>query len=535
MKHKYDIFISYRRVGTGDKAEHLLSLLTPIYGHCISFDKENLTGIFDVELVKRIDQCRDFLLVMGKDTLHFSTRNINAKLILKCHPEWDKQKAQDYATYLKECPQEEYVEEIKRMGYEAELLNYFSESSINLYEYLGSCTQEEFERKIRELGHSVPLDFVRIEIVRALHRKKLNIIPIVPQSTQEFDFNALNLPPDIAGIQKYEAIFYSDNPDALFKDILPKLLKHMSTPKPKRKLRWMGIAATGIGVCGLALGAFHFAHERQRQTLLTDSIGVFQPSWAEDITMAQLEAVHEILSQMEPVQGGTFLMGAPDTLNNQAYEEIEPDLETPQIKTEVGSFHMGRYEVSRSQWCRIMGLDYDEKDAQLPMTNVSYAQCLHFCQVLNDLTGLSFDLPTEAEWEYAARGGKEAEAFTLYAGSNTAQEAAWYAANAQGKPHPCNGENSDKHCNALNLFDMSGNVAEWCKWTSPTLRLLSDMKSGHPSTDVIYNSVIYPLRGGSYLSLSYELTVFHREALQGEGKEAVCQPNIGLRLIVRPF
>lgn len=78
--HKYDIFISYRRKDAGDKAEHLKDLLETKYKGRISFDRENLTGIFDVALVKRIDACKDFLLVLGKNSLSFDDCEFEQKL-----------------------------------------------------------------------------------------------------------------------------------------------------------------------------------------------------------------------------------------------------------------------------------------------------------------------------------------------------------------------------------------------------------------------------------------------------------------------
>lgn len=158
MNHKYDIFISYRRTDTGDKAEHLKDLLEPRYKNRVSFDRENLTGLFDVSLIQRIDQCKDFLLIVGKNSFSFSEKD-------------------------------------------------FAPDNVALYKYLARCTQKDFEAKIIELGHDAQLDFVRIEIGRALHREGLNIIPIVPESTTDFNFSKLHLPPDIAGIKRYESFF----------------------------------------------------------------------------------------------------------------------------------------------------------------------------------------------------------------------------------------------------------------------------------------------------------------------------------------
>ena len=174
MNWKYDIFISYRRQDSGDKAEHLKDLLEPEFKGRISFDRENLTGLFDVLLLNRIDQCKDFLLIVGKNSLIFNEKD-------------------------------------------------FTPEQVDLYGYLATCTQDEFEKRIIELGANAHLDFVRIEIARALHRKGLNIIPIVPESTDDFNFSKLSLPPDIVGLKRYEAVFYSDSPNALFKDVVSKI------------------------------------------------------------------------------------------------------------------------------------------------------------------------------------------------------------------------------------------------------------------------------------------------------------------------
>ena len=178
MEHKYDIFISYRRKDSGDKAEHLKDLLESDFKNRISFDRENLTGLFDVALAERIDNCNDFLLVIGKSSLKYNDED-------------------------------------------------FSNDKVELYNYLGKCSLQEFKHKIEELGPNAPIDFVRIEIARALNRKGLNIIPIAPENSSDFTFASLNLPPDIVNIIRYNAIFYSSSPNALFKDIIPKIKKRL--------------------------------------------------------------------------------------------------------------------------------------------------------------------------------------------------------------------------------------------------------------------------------------------------------------------
>lgn len=119
MSNKYDIFISYRRKDAGDKAEHLKDLLEPYYKGRISFDRENLTGKFNVQLIERIDHVKDFLLVIGKKSL--------------CYNDEDK-----------------------------------SNESIAFYSELTSLSQDDFARRINELGPDANIDYVRIEIGRAL-------------------------------------------------------------------------------------------------------------------------------------------------------------------------------------------------------------------------------------------------------------------------------------------------------------------------------------------------------------------------------
>lgn len=478
-QNKYDIFISYRRKDAGDKAEHLKDLLESTYKGRISFDRENLTGLFDVALVHRIDTCKDFLLVVGKKSLVFDEED-------------------------------------------------FDQKKVELYKYLGSCTQAEFEEKIIELGPNAPIDFVRIEIARALNRKDLKIIPIVPETTESFSFSKLNLPPDILGIKRYEAVFFSDNPDALFKDVVPKIRTHL---KSKPDSYFKKVVLLLFIVSFILLGALYSLkvinerHHREilRQELMANEINHFVLSWDPATTLEQAEAVNDILCKMECVEGSEFMMGAEDDMEN-----AEECLETPPIKQNVETFYMGRYEVTVSQWCKILNLPFAEEDANLPISNITLDNCIEFCEKLSDITGLFFDIPTEAEWEFAARGGTNPDG-TLYAGSDTPDEVAWYINNSHKEAHECNAQNSGLVCNSLNLFDMSGNVSEWCQWTDSIHRLYCDMANNSISPDVIYNEGIVIVRGGHYLSQPYELTVFHREASDRLQKS----PNIGLRIIIR--
>lgn len=470
---QYDIFISYRRKDVGEKAEHLKDLLEPRYKGRISFDLENLSGVFDVNLIKRIDNCKDFLLVLGKTSLVYN--------------------------------EDDYRPEI-----------------VDLYNYLGSCTQKEFEQKILE--NNSHLDFVRIEISRALHRKGLNIIPIVPESTDQYAFGNLKLPPDIVGVKRYFCnVTFSDNPDTLFKDIIPKITKQLKSKPDSYLLKIIFFCFAFIVILACVLWGYSkykqkLQMEITRSELMANDINNFVLEWNPETSLHQAEAINDILNMMEPVEGGTFMMGADKNDTDECFE-------TPPVKQDVKSFFMGRYEVTTSQWCKIYGVPFMEEIANYPISNVSFDECIDFCERLHNLTGLYFDLPTEAEWEFAARGGIEPDN-TIYSGRNDPDEAAWYIGNSHNKVHECNAE---LYCNSLNLFDMSGNVSEWCLWTDSTHRLYCDMIENKVSEDVIYNKGVNIIRGGNYLSEPYQLTVFHREASDRLQKS----PNIGLRLIIR--
>lgn len=473
MNHQYDIFISYRRTDTGDKAEHLKDLLEPRYKNRVSFDRENLTGLFDVSLIQRIDQCKDFLLIVGKNSFSFNEKD-------------------------------------------------FAPDKVELYKYLARCTQKDFEAKIIELGHDVQLDFVRIEIGRALNREGLNIIPIVPESTTDFNFSKLHLPPDIAGIKRYESFFYSDNPDALFKDVVPKFEPHLRSRADvplKRFLMPLAILLLALLVgAGIYYGYNQWEEREKRELMVNTALDGKYLSWSETITIEQLKAIRGILENMVKVDGGSFMMGALHNQDGTYEDDVDVDLETPAHEQSVGTFWMGKYEVTVAEWHRVMGTQYNEAKADYPITNVSYEECLDFVGKLADLTNLDFQLPTEMEWEYAARGGNQYEG-TKYAGSDNPDEVAWYAGNSADKAHVCDAAHSPMTCNALNLYDMSGNVSEWCDTQ------FTPYDSNVPTID----EEAKVIRGGNYMSPAYGVTVYHREPMNKSNKAM----TVGLRIIVR--
>jgi formylglycine-generating enzyme required for sulfatase activity len=254
----------------------------------------------------------------------------------------------------------------------------------------------------------------------------------------------------------------------------------------------------------------------------------------ENQTKNFIEAVNGISFRMIEIQGGTFQMGTNDPKRS--------DAEKPIHSVTLKSFYLGETLVTQDLWRVVYGDNksliktfWGEnpghfKGHNLPVENVTWYQVQDFIKILSSTSGKKYRLPTEAEWEYAAGGGKAGK--TLWSGTNTFMNSfnpfksipaddltyyCWYSSNSNEKTHPV----GNKKSNSLGLFDMSGNVIEWCQdWYAG----YTGFDQNNPQGASTGSEKV--ARGGSYSEAANDCHITSRYGI----KPGNCSVNVGFRL-----
>jgi formylglycine-generating enzyme required for sulfatase activity len=197
--------------------------------------------------------------------------------------------------------------------------------------------------------------------------------------------------------------------------------------------------------------------------------------------------------------------------------------EYPAHSVTVSSFYMMKYEVTQGLWKAVMGGNPSWiKGDNVPVTNVRWGEVQAFIKKLNAKTGKKYRLPTEAEWEYAARGGKSGKGY-MYSGGDNIDVVAWYDKNSGSKPHPV----GEKAPNELGIYDLSGNVAEWVndRYGDYTTSDKTNPKGPNSGSDRVFRGC------GSYFGFAESCRVSYRGA---SGGPDFWVQDLGFRLVLDP-
>ena len=228
----------------------------------------------------------------------------------------------------------------------------------------------------------------------------------------------------------------------------------------------------------------------------------------ENLTQESGESIFKVNGvefEMIFVEGGPFRMGSED------------GIDAPDHNVTLSSYYIGKHEVTQELWETVMRSNSSSfKGSQKPVENVSWNDCQEFIRKLNDLTGKNFKLPTEAQWEYAARGGKKSKEYK-YSGSNTIGNIAWYDDNSGNRTHDV----GTKSPNELGIYDMNGNVWEWCSDWYGNYSCIPQTNPTGPSS-----GSMRVLRGGSWKVLG----CLFRVSMRANSNPDYCENGIGFRL-----
>jgi formylglycine-generating enzyme required for sulfatase activity len=232
--------------------------------------------------------------------------------------------------------------------------------------------------------------------------------------------------------------------------------------------------------------------------------------------------VNGIKFEMQRVEGGVFIMGGT---REQHHEHISTDL--PIHTVALDAYYIAPTEVTQALWKAVMTeWDFleDSYSPSHPMTYITWHDCMRFIHRLDSITGIPFRLPTEAEWEFAARGGNNSQNFR-FAGSNIAEEVSWGLSNAGFRIHSV----GTKQANELGLYDMTGNVSEWCSdWYGP----YSLGTSPNPRGPEQGNYKV--IRGGSFDNCEANRYISRREYLSPQEATNYCGMRLALSLPNEP-
>ena len=284
-----------------------------------------------------------------------------------------------------------------------------------------------------------------------------------------------------------------------FLDMLPRVDDDtIFYEKKERKLKKRWLVAVLLTVLILLPSAYFLFFVKRKNTPL------------------QVAAFEKALNmEMVRVEGGTFMMGSDSVSDPMADSD-----ERPLRKVALSTFYIGRYEVTLRQWDAVMRhtTDGSSKNADFPVHNITWDDVERFIDRLNEETGREYRLPTEAEWEYAARGGRHAEKYA-YSGGKQPEPVAWFAENSNRTVHRVGGLQP----NALGLYDMSGNVWELCSdYYGPYDTL--DVKDPQGPEQGVY----HVMRGGSCNSSPQSCRVTFRQDNSLMSGDAV----VGFRLVL---
>ena len=207
------------------------------------------------------------------------------------------------------------------------------------------------------------------------------------------------------------------------------------------------------------------------------------------------------------VEGGTFVMGSNDEYDTQPLHNVT-----------LSDYLIGETAVTKELWEAVMNNQVIDDEKNYPKSEIRYDAAIEFTDKLSELTGVKFTLPTEAQWEFAARGGNKSRGYR-YSGSNNLDDVAWYWDNSKLLIHPI----KQLKPNELGIYDMCGNVYEWCL----------DWRDNYPEEDVI-NPIVeenqfgaHILRGGAAGSYENYCTVYYRNS-----GTSMARIDCGMRLVI---